>query len=94
MWFYRGFSSACNSAFNYQLWSIQLTELESKVAEHGQKKKVRRNVHRASPSPENSCVVVGEVWVMRAAAMGAAHVIAPLTTNYGSSVGQSHTAGL
>ena len=45
MWFYRGFSSACNSAVNYQLWSIQLTELESKVAEHGQKKKVRRNVH-------------------------------------------------
>ena len=38
---------------------------------------------RASPNPENSCVVVGEVWVMRAAAMGAAHVIAPLTTNYG-----------
>ena len=45
MWFYRGFSSACNSAVNYQLWSIQLTELESKVAEHGPKKKVRRNVH-------------------------------------------------
>ena len=38
---------------------------------------------RASPNPENSCVVVGEVRVMRAAAMGAAHVIALLTTNYG-----------
>ena len=34
-------------------------------------------------SPENSCVLVGGVWVMRAAAMGAAHVTAPLTINYG-----------
>ena len=43
MWFYRGYSSAYNSAVNYQLWPIQLAELESKVAEHGEKKKVRRN---------------------------------------------------
>ena len=62
------------------------------MAEHGEKKKVRRNVHMCGAlyllakgqfSPENSCVLVGGVWVMRAAAMGAAHVIAPLTTNYG-----------
>ena len=43
MWFYRGYSSAYNSAVNYQLWPIQLAELESKVAEHGEKKKGRRN---------------------------------------------------
>ena len=62
------------------------------MAEHGEKKKVRRNVHMCGAlyllakgqfSPENSCVLVGGVWVMRAAAMGAAHVIAPLTINYG-----------